>query len=187
MNLILSACATRAQFGGRQMERRTFIGGLNAAAGIVGVGYLGASPISPGNERYEDAQWRLQNARAFFPKGEIVRAGDLLYQLGIVSQLALTACVIAEGWTDDDCRRRIGLDVGKALFFAKAAGLQFDSDPFTRLVPQLSPYGQWRSPATGARINVGTIDVRAATSGVSQLLMAVRSHLVGAEGKAAGR
>lgn len=169
------------------MERRTFIGGLNAAAGIVGVGYVGAAPNLPDDDRHEHARWRLQNARAFFPKGEIVRAGDLLYQLGIVSQLALTACVIAQGWTDDECRRRIGLDVGKALFFAKAGGLQFDSDRFARLVPLLSPYGRWRSPAIGGHLDVGTIDAGTAKAAVSQLLMAVRSHLVGDEGKAGGR
>ncbi len=169
------------------MERRTFIGGLPMAAGIVGVSCLPAAPNSPDNDRHEEALWRLQNARAFFPKGEFLRPGDLLYQLGIVSQLALTACVVADGWTDEDCRRRIGLDVGKAHFFAKAGGLQSDSDRFARLVPLLSPYGQWRSPATGAHIDIGTIDADAAKSAVSQLLMAVRSHLVGDEGKAAGR
>lgn len=169
------------------MERRTFIGGLHVAAGIVGVGYLGAAPNSPGNERHEDAWWRLQNARAFFPKGEFVRAGDLLYQLGIVSQLALTACVVANGWTDEDCRRRIGMDVGKAHFFANAGGLQFESDRFARLVPLLSPYGRWRFPAIGDHIEVGTIDAGTAKAAVSQLLFAVRSHLVSADGKAAVR
>lgn len=169
------------------MERRTFIGGLPMAAGIVGVSCLPAAPNSPDNDRHEEALWRLQNARAFFPKGEFLRAGDLLYQLGVVSQLALTACVVADGWTDEDCRCRIGLDVGKAHFFAKAGGLQFDSDRFARLVPLLSPYGRWRSPATGAYIGVGTIDVGAAKSAVSQLLMAVRSHLVDIECEAAGR
>ena len=169
------------------MERRTFIGGLPMAAGIVGVSSLSAAPNSPDNDLHEDAWWRLQNARAFFPKGEFVRAGDLLYQLGIVSQLALTACVVADGWTDEDCRRRIGLDVGKAHFFAKAGGLQFDSDSFARIVPLLSPYGRWRSPAMGGHIDAGTIDAGAAKTAVSQLLIAVRSHLVGDEGKAAGR
>jgi hypothetical protein len=168
------------------MERRTFIGGLNVAAGTLGVGHIGAAPNLPDDDRHEHARWRLQNARAFFPKGEIVRAGDLLYQWGIVSQLALTACVVAEGWTDDDCRRRIGLDVGKALFFAKAVGLQFESDRFARLVPLLSPYGRWRSPATSGRIVVGTIDAGAKVA-VSGLLMAVQSHLVGADGEGADR
>lgn len=169
------------------MERRTFIGGLHVAAAIVGVSYLAAAPNSPGNERYQDAWWRLQNARAFFAKAEFVRAGDLLYQLGIVSQLALTACVVADGWTDEDCRRRIGLHVGKAHFFAKAGGLQFDSDCFAHLVPLLSPYGRWRSPSVRGHIDVATFDAGAAKSAVSKLLMAVQSHLVGDEGKAEGR
>ena len=169
------------------MERRTFVGGLPIAAGMVGVISLSAEPSSLDNEKHKAARWRLQNARAFFPKGEFVRAGDLLYQLGIASQLALTACVVADGWTDEDCRRRIGLDVGKAHFFAKAGGLQSDSDRFARLVPLLSPYGRWRSPATEALVEVEKFDAGGAKSAVSQLLTAVRSHLVGAAGKAAGR
>src|SRR3546814_1184718 len=80
------------------MERRTFVGGLPIAAGMVGVISLSAEPSSLDNEKHKAARWRLQNARAFFPKGEFVRAGDLLYQLGIASQLALTACVVADGW-----------------------------------------------------------------------------------------
>lgn len=169
------------------MERRTFVGGLPVAVGFTGVSCLSAAPNSPDNDRHEDAWWRLQNARAFFPKGEFVRAGDLLYQLGIVSQLALTACVVADGWTDEDCRRRIGMDVGKAHFFAKAGGLQFESDRFARLMPLLSPYGLWRFPAIGDHIDVGTIDAGTAKAAVSLLLIAVRSHLVSADGKAAGR
>lgn len=169
------------------MERRTFMGGLPITAGMAGVSSLWAEPSSLDTERHKDARWRLQNARAFFPKGECVRAGDLLYQLGNVSQLALTACVVADGWTDEDCRRRIGLDVGKAYFFAKAGGLQFESECFARLVPLLSPYGRWRSPSIGSPIDVGKIEAGAAKSAVSKLLMTVRAYLVADEGKAAGR
>src|SRR3546814_11146059 len=52
-----------------------------------------------------------------------------------------TTLFLSDGWTDEDCRRRIGLDDGKAHFFAKAGGLQFDSDSFARIVPLLQPYG----------------------------------------------
>lgn len=169
------------------MERRTLIGGLLIAPGVVGVRSLGAERKRSDDESREDALWRLQNARAFFPKGEYRRAGDLLYQLGIVSQLALTACIVADGWSDEDCRRRIGQDVGKAYFYAKAKGLHFVSDRFARLVPLLSPYGRWRSPATEALVEVEKFDADGAKSAVSQLLTAVRSHLVGAAGKAVGR
>src|SRR3546814_3203855 len=62
------------------MERRTFVGGLPIAAGMVGVISLSAEPSSLDNEKHKAARWRLQNARAFFPKGEFVRAGDLLYR-----------------------------------------------------------------------------------------------------------
>ena len=169
------------------MERRIFIGSLPLATGIVGVSCIGAPRALPDNERHEDSWWRLHNAQAFFPKGDFVRAGDLFYRLGVVSQLALSACVVADGWSDEDCRRRIGLDVGKAHFFAKAGGLQFDSDHFARLVPLLSPYGRWRSPMIGGHIDVEMIDACAAKSAVSQLLSAVRLHLVAGVGKAPGR
>src|SRR3546814_273601 len=136
------------------MERRTFVGGLPIAAGMVGVISLSAEPSSLDNEKHKAARWRLQNARAFFPKGEFVRAGDLLYQLGIESQLALTACVVADGWTDEACRRRIGLDVGKAHFFAKAGGLQLDSESLAVAVADCKsvvPVGRIRSCRRPAR------------------------------------
>lgn len=169
------------------MERRTLIGGVLAASGVVGMSCSGIEREAADNEGREEALWRLQNATAFFPKREFERTGDLLYQLGIVSQLALTACVIADGWTDEDCRRRIGQDVGKAYFYAKAKGLRFDSDGFAQLIPLLSPYGRWRSPATGAFFEVGKIDTGETKVAVSQLLITVRSHLVGGEGRASGR
>src|SRR3546814_21120462 len=90
-----------------------------------------------------------------------------------------TTLFLSDGWTDADCRRRIGLDVGKAHFFAKAGVLQFDSDRFARIVPLLSPHGRWRSPAMGGQRDPGTIAAGAANSAVSPLLIAVRSPLVG--------
>ncbi|HWV60492.1 MAG TPA: hypothetical protein VN034_07560 [Sphingopyxis sp.] len=169
------------------MERRTLMGGLLMASGFVGVSRLGAERQPCDDDGNENALWRLQNARSFFPNREFACPGDLFYQLGIVSQLALTACVIADGWSDEDCRRRIGQDVGKAHFYAKAKGLHFNSDRFARLAPLLSPYGRWRSPATGDVVDVGKINAAEAKSAVLQLLIAVRSHLVGAEGRAPSR
>src|SRR3546814_20560442 len=89
------------------MERRTFVGGLPIAAGMVGVISLSAEQSSLDNEKQKAARWRLQNAREFFPKGEFVRDGDMIYKLGIASKLALKWCIAAEGWTNEDCRRRL--------------------------------------------------------------------------------
>src|SRR3546814_13160787 len=101
---------------------------------------------------------RLRNAHEFFPKADFVRPADLLYQVGVVSQLALTACLVATGWSDDDCRRHVGQDVGKAFFLANGGGLQFHSESFARLMPLLSPYGRWRPPAAVDWRERGTID-----------------------------
>ncbi|EZP82459.1 hypothetical protein BV97_01956 [Novosphingobium resinovorum] len=169
------------------MERRTLTGGLLVASGIVGVSCAGVQRGFLDDEGNEDALWRLGNAQEFFPTGDFRRPGDLLYQLGIVSQLALTACVVATGWTDEDCRRRIGQDIAKAHFYATAGGLQFESDTFARLIPLLSPYGRWRWPATVAAVAIGNVDAGEIKFAVSQLLGAVRLHLVSADGKATRR
>src|SRR3546814_17811840 len=113
---------------------------------------LSAEPSSLDNEKHKAARCRMQNARAFFPKGEFVRDGDMLYQLGIASQLALTACVVADGWTAEDCRRRIGLAVGNAHFFANVGGLHVGSATCVRFVTLLSLFGSGRSPARGANL-----------------------------------
>lgn len=166
------------------MERRTLIGGLILTSGIIG-GRWSVAPRGPRDrEADEEAMWRLQNAHEFFPNADFVRPADLLYQIGIVSQLALTACLVATGWSDDDCRRHVGQDVGKAFFLANGIGLRFHSGSFARLAPLLSPYGRWRAPATVDWRELGTIDADQVRFTVSRLLAAVRSHLVNTDSRA---
>src|SRR3546814_12581195 len=112
--------------------------------------------------------WRLRNAHEFFPKADFVRPADLLYRVGIVSQLALTACLVATGWSDDDCRRHVGQDVGKAFFLANGGGLQFHSESFARLMPLLSPYGRWRPPAAVDWRGRGALAARTETRRVGE-------------------
>ena len=166
------------------MERRTLIGGLLLSSGIIGVRWPVAARGRRDSEANEEAMWRLRNAHEFFPKADFLRPADLLYQVGIVSQLALTACLVATGWSDDDCRRHVGQDVGKAFFLANGGGLQFHSESFARLMPLLSPYGRWRPPAAVDWRERGTIDADEVRFTVSRLLAAVRSHLVSADAKA---
>ncbi len=161
------------------MERRTLVRGILLGSGAVIVDRAAPERPPPDRDAKETALWRLQIANEFFPMATFARTGDLLYQLGIASQLGLTACLVAIGWTDDECRRRIGQDVRKALFFANAGGLGFYSEHFARLVPSLSPYGRLRFPApVGAPIIV-TIDCDEAKRAVSDLSASVRLHLVG--------
>src|SRR3546814_15610545 len=124
------------------MERRTHIGGLLLSSGIIGVRWPVAARGRRDSEANEEAMWRLRNAHEFFPKADFVRPADLLYQEGIVSQLALTACLVATGWSDDDCRRQIGPDVRQAFFLASGGGLQFPSESVPPLAPLLHPYGR---------------------------------------------
>lgn len=161
------------------MERRTLVGGILLGSGAIIVARAAPERPPPDREAKKEALWRLQNANAFFPTGTFARTGDLLYQLGIASQLGLTACLVAIGWTDDECRRRVGQDVRKALFFANATGLEFYSERFARLVPSLSPYGRLRFPAPVGAPIIGTIDSDDAKRAVSDLLASVRLHLVG--------
>src|SRR3546814_21185615 len=77
------------------MERRTHIGGLLLSSGIIGVRWPVAARGRRDCEANEEAMWRLRNAHEFFPKADFVRPADLLYQVGIVSQLALTARLVA--------------------------------------------------------------------------------------------
>ena len=169
------------------MERRTLIGGLLLGSGIVGVRCPVAARGWRDSEANEEAMWRLRNAHGFFPTAEFARPADQLYQIGIVSQMALTACLVATGWSDEHCRRNVGQDVGKAFFLANAEGLQFHSESFARLMPLLSPYGRWRPPATVDWRELGTFDADEARFTVSRLLAAVRSHLADADAKATRR
>jgi len=165
------------------MERRALVGGILIWSGLI----CGSAPASMRGQRKkeadEEAMWRLQNAREFFPAANIIGPADLLYRLGIVSQLALTACLVAAGWSDDDCRRYVGQDVGKAFRLAKAKGLQFHSENFQRLTPLLSQYGRWRSPSAAASSELSALDGNESRASLANLLVSVRSHLIdGAEG-----
>src|SRR3546814_19286695 len=124
------------------MERRTHIGGLLLSSGIIGVRWPVAARGRRDSEANEEAMWRLRNAHEFFPKADFVRPADLLYQVGIVSQLALTACLVATGRSDDDCRRHVWQYVGHAFFLTNCVGLPLLSDSFARLIPLALPSGR---------------------------------------------
>lgn len=169
------------------MERRTLVGGILIWSGLI----FGSAPASMrgqrNNESNEEAMWRLQNAREFFPAANTVGPADLLYRLGIVSQLALTSCLVAVGWSDDDCRRHVGQDVGKAFRLAQAKGLQFRSENFRRLTPLLSQYGRWRSPSAADSSELAPLDENEARAILANLLASVRSHLIGGGAEVARR
>ena len=92
---------------------------------------------------------RYRNAESFFLAIEerlFSDNSDLLYQTGIVAQLALTSHLLDVGVDDKWCARHVGLHIGKALAYANATGLNCQSAALERLAPVLSPYNVWRNP-----------------------------------------
>jgi len=95
------------------------------------------------------SQCRYRNAESFFLAIEerlFADTGDLLYQTGIVVQMALSSHLLDVGFDDRWCARNIGLHIGKALAYANATGLNFQSPELERLAVVLSPYNKWRNP-----------------------------------------
>lgn len=93
--------------------------------------------------------FRYRNAEAFFmgiDHGRYGRTHDLLYQAGIVAQLALSSHLLDIGFDDQWCARNLGLDIGAALACANATGLNHSSSDFAKLATLLSPYSRWRNP-----------------------------------------
>lgn len=96
-----------------------------------------------------DSEFRFHNAEQFFRSAEdgiITERVDLLYRIGIVLQLGLSAWLIHVGFTDDWCRRHIGLRIAKSLGYANATGLDYHDPDTNLLAAMLTPYGKWRSP-----------------------------------------
>lgn len=95
------------------------------------------------------SQCRYRNAESFFLaiEGRLFSdRSDLLYQTGIVAQLALTSHLLDVGFDDRWCARNIGLHIDKALAYANTTGLNYHSAALRRLAPVLSPYNVWRNP-----------------------------------------
>lgn len=95
------------------------------------------------------SRFRYRNAEAFFmgiAHGRYGRTNDLLYQAGIVAQLALSSHLLDVGFDDQWCARNLSLDIGAALACANATGLGHSSSEFAKLSVILSPYSRWRNP-----------------------------------------
>ncbi len=95
------------------------------------------------------SETRYRNGESFFLAVQELHSAntsDLLYQTGIVVQMALSSHLIDVGFTDEWCARNIGLHMGKALAYANATGLNYQSPGLERLATVLSPYSVWRNP-----------------------------------------
>lgn len=92
---------------------------------------------------------RYRNGESFALAIEELRfpdTGDLLYQTGIVAQMALSSHLLDVGFDDQWCARNIGLHISTALAYANATGLNYQSPELERLATVLSPYNVWRNP-----------------------------------------
>ena len=129
---------------------------------------------------------RYRNAESFFLAiGELrfPDAGDLLYQTGIVAQMALSSHLLDVGFDDRWCARNIGLHIGKALAYANATGLNYHSPAFERLTLLLSPYNVWRNPA----LDGSRLPVPASLPDIPPLLRDLLDHVRGVTGHARPR
>ena len=129
---------------------------------------------------------RYRNAESFFLAIGELRfhdAGDLLYQTGIVAQMALSSHLLDVGFDDRWCARNIGLHIGKALAYANATGLNYHSPAFERLTLLLSPYNVWRNPA----LDGSRLPVPASLPDIPPLLRDLLDHVRGVTGHARPR
>lgn len=122
----------------------------SSSAAISSLSQLNLAPVlERSRARRALSDTRYRNAESFFLAIEerlFSDTSDLLYQTGIVAQLALTSHLLDVGFDDRWCARHIGLHIAKALAYANATGLNYHSPALERLVPVLSPYNVWRNP-----------------------------------------
>lgn len=93
------------------------------------------------------SRFRYHNAEAFcrgIDHGLFDHDGEeMLYQAGIVAQLALSSHLLDVGFADEWNARYVRLDVAKAFGYANATGLGHDCPAMARLATILSPYWKW--------------------------------------------
>lgn len=144
-------------------SRRALLGAL-AATPVAALSAPVVSPwdqaLTPLHDHYSDepaalvrtkerrslSRFRYHNAESFFESlnlGFYDRRDEMLYQSGIVAQLALSAHLLDVGFSDAWNARHIRLDVGKGLAYANATGFAYHCPDMARLAAVLSPYWKW--------------------------------------------
>jgi len=93
------------------------------------------------------SRFRYHNAESFcrgLDQGLYLHdVGEMLYQSGIVAQLALSSHLLDVGFADEWNARHVRLDVAKSLAHANATGFGHDCPDMARLAAVLSPYWKW--------------------------------------------
>lgn len=89
---------------------------------------------------------RYHTAEEFFVPVEahrFERRSRMLYNSGIVAQLALSSHLLDVGFDDEWCARHIGYRVAHALAYANATGFGHDCPDMAELAIVLTPYWKW--------------------------------------------
>lgn len=104
--------------------------------------------------------------------GMWIAQGPALHLLAIACELGLKAFLLAHGWSDDECRKEIRHDLGRALKEARQLGLAVPRHALDDIVMILGPaYASHRIDALVARGL--SFDLDAALDSVAALLNAV--------------
>jgi hypothetical protein len=106
---------------------------------------------------------------------------DILYNAGIVAQLALSSHLLDVGFPDTWCARHVGLHVARSLAYANATGFGHDCAEMKRLADVLTPYWKWnpRSLVDAPRPNDGGFsprDIRALSGALLDHVGQVTGH-----------
>lgn len=135
------------------LSRREALAASLLSGSISKLASQSSGPTAPYVRRTREgrlvSRCRYRNAESFFVAIEdrlFSDTSDLLYQTGIVAQLALTSHLLDVGFDDRWCARHIGLHIDRALAYANATGLNYRSRALERLADVLSPYSVWRNP-----------------------------------------
>ncbi|MCA0276201.1 MAG: hypothetical protein LCH86_09365 [Proteobacteria bacterium] len=91
----------------------------------------------------ELAQVFFANGEGFLPSAALADRGDAretCYAIAIASELVLKAFLVAQGWSDDRCRREIRHDLEKGLACALAAGLEKTPSELGYVIGVLNAY-----------------------------------------------
>lgn len=140
-------------------SRRALLGAF-VATPALGFAVPWQDALTPLHDHYDDepaalvrskerrglSRFRYHNAESFFEsldRGFYDRRDEVLYQSGIVAQLALSAHLLDVGLSDEWNAHHIRLDVGKGLAYANATGFAHHCPDMVRLAAVLSPYWKW--------------------------------------------
>jgi len=147
---------------GSVTSRRALLGLLGSAPAVAASSSKWTVALSAVHEEWNDeppvlrrtrggrslSEFRYHNAESFFAsieKGIVRDRCDLLYQAGIVMQLAISAHLLDVGFDDRWCARHIGLKVAKSLAYANVTGFDYEDADTNLLAAILTPYGKWRN------------------------------------------